>query len=74
MWLMWIFAVVIPHGVIHAVTTGEISSGRYTTSLLSPEEKPIGFAVWIAALGLLEPVLLTVRVRSRRGERAAGGE
>ena len=69
MWLMWIFAVVIPIGVIHAIVTGEISTGRYATSLLRFEEKPVGFLVLIAALCLLELFLLAVLLRSRRGER-----
>jgi len=66
---MWIFAVVIPIGVIHAIVKGEISTGRYATSLLRLEEKPVGFVVLIAALCLLELFLLAVLLRSRRGER-----
>ena len=74
MWFLWLFALVIPLGVLQAIVTGEISMGRHTMSILTFEEQPIGFIVSICAFCLMELLLIAALIRIRREDRAAGAE
>lgn len=71
MWLMWMFSVVIPLGVIHAIVSGEISLGggsvaRSASRILRFEENPVGFVVMLGALCILEFMLVTALLRIRQ--------
>jgi len=71
MWLMWMFSVIIPLGVIHAVVSGEVSLGggfvaRSASRTLRFEENPVGFVVMIGALCILEFMLVTALLRTRQ--------
>lgn len=71
MWLMWMFSVVIPLGVIHAIVSGEISLGggsvaRSAGRILRFEENPVGFVVMLGALCILEFMLVTALLRIRQ--------
>ena len=67
MWLMWMFSVAIPLGVIHSIVSGEISVGGSGASrILRLDENPVGFVIMIGALCVLEFLLVATLLRIRR--------
>lgn len=78
-WVVWVFAVVIPLGVTHAVVSGEIRVGggigvaHGASRVLRFDENPVGFIVVIGALCVLEYLLVGALWRIRQ-QANGGGE
>ena len=75
MWIMWLFSVVIPLGVVHSLISGEISVGvgsyaRGAARVLRFDDNPVGFIVMLGALCVLEIVLVVTLLRARREHHA----
>ena len=67
MWLMWMFSVFIPLGVIHSILSGEISVGGSGASrILGFDENPVGYVIMIGVLCVLEFVLVAILLRIRQ--------
>ena len=69
MWIMWGFAVFIPLGIVWALITGEISTGRHGHyTVVSFGEGPGRFLVVIAVLCVMEWFVVKTLLQARQAE------